>query len=303
MKLIKQFINYILLAAFYIISRCAPKFYARLFYRMKFGKRMDLDNPKDINEKINWLKFNSDTSLWTEYADKYRVRKHVADEGFSDMLVKLYGVWDKAEDIDWESLPNKFVMKANNGSGDILVCHDKSTLNYAEWTRRFHKVLKMKFGYKASEPHYNKIKPCIIAEELLDYTKQQISTSSLIDYKIWAFDGEVKYVWACYDRTKDSVKVGLFDTEWNFMPECSVSTPHYILIDKPIPKPVSLDMMLHAASVLSKGFVQLRIDFYEVDGKPYFGEMTFTSNGGYNDFYTDKFLAELGNMTDLNKCR
>ena len=99
MKLIKQIKNDILLAMFGIISRCAPKFYARLFYRMKFGKWMDLDNPKDINEKINWLKFNSDTSLWTEYADKYRVRQHIAEEGFSDMLVKLYGVWEKAEDM------------------------------------------------------------------------------------------------------------------------------------------------------------------------------------------------------------
>ena len=149
------------------------------------------------------------------------------------------------------------------------------------------------------EPHYNSIKPCIIAEELLDNTKQPIASSSLIDYKIWAFDGKPAYIWVCFNRTHHSVDVGVYDLDWNFHPEFSISTPHYRLTDIAVPRPKSLDQMLRAASILSKGFPELRVDLYEVDNKPYFGELTFTSAGGFNDFYSQDFLNILGDMTIL----
>jgi len=285
---------------FLVIGRFSPKTLAEIQYKRGFQKTINWDNPIDINEKINWLKFNSDTTTWSLLADKYRVREYVRSRGFGNMLVELYGKWDDVEDIDWNSLPDKFIMKTNNGSGDVLICKDKKQLDTKKATKHFKKLLNHSFGFSMAEPHYNRIKPCIIAEELLDAKKQVIKSSSLIDYKIWTFDGKPAYIWVCYDRTPHSVKVGLYDLDWNFHPEYSVSTEHYILSNVIIPKPESLSKMILAAAILSKGFPELRVDMYEVDGKPYFGELTFSSAAGFNDFYSEEFLNILGNLTHIN---
>lgn len=283
-----------------IIGMISPKTLAGIRYKRGFNKAINWEHPHDINEKINWLKFNSDTSEWTRLADKYRVREYVCSCGLEDMLVKLYGKWNNAKDIDWECLPNEFIIKTNNGSGDVFICKNKDDIKIKDVVKHFNKLLHSKFGNYMGEPHYNKIKPCIIAEELLDAKKQAIESSSLVDYKIWAFDGKPAYIWACHNRTPHSVVVGVYDLEWNFHPEYSISTPHYILSDSPIPKPQSLKRMLQAAAILSKGFPELRVDLYEVDGKPYFGELTFSSAAGFNDFYTEEFLGILGDLASIN---
>ncbi|MDO5446559.1 MAG: ATP-grasp fold amidoligase family protein, partial [Prevotellaceae bacterium] len=149
---------------FQCLSRTSPKLYIEVLYKRYFHKSIDWKHPRNVDEKINWLKLYSDTSKWTELADKYKVREYVAQQGFGDMLVKLYGKWDKADNIEWEKLPERFVMKANNGSGDILICQDKSKIDTKFHVKKFNSVLKMKFGYLKVEPHYNKIPPCIIAE-------------------------------------------------------------------------------------------------------------------------------------------
>jgi hypothetical protein len=190
-------------------------------------------------------------------------------------------------------------MKTNHGSGDVLICRDKQSLDREYWTKQFDKWLHTDFSTIMGEPHYKNIPPCIIAEELLDATKQPIASTSLIDYKIWAFNGKPAYIWCCINRTPQSVEVITYDTDWNVHPEVSVNTPHYILTDKRIPKPASLDRMLKAASKLSKGLPQVRVDYYEVNGKAYFGELTFTSSSGINYFYTDEFRKHLGNLCIL----
>ena len=282
-----------------LLGKYSPKTLAQLRFWRKFGRLINWDNPTDLNEKIQWLKFNSDTSKWTLLADKYKVRKYVESLGLGDILVKLYGKWDKVEDIDWDLLPNQFVMKVNNGSGDVLVCSNKKTLNIKASKVKFKKLLRHKFGYVAAEPHYWGIHPCIIAEELLDVTKQPIKTTSLIDYKIWCFNGEPECIWTCYNRTKNTVEVATYDLDWNYHPEWSVFTNHYIEAKVRIPKPVSLHLMLEIASKLSSGFKQVRVDLYEVGGKPYFGEMTFTSNMGLMDFYTQDYLNYLGSKVKI----
>ena len=260
------------------------KYFPKLLIEIKFkhylGYKLDWSNPVDINEKINWLKIYSDTTMWSLLADKYAVREYVASKGFCDFLVPLIGKWDSTDDIKWDELPMKFVMKMNNGSGDILVCKNKTAIDIQHWRKRFKSLFSMPFGYVMGEPHYDIIKPCIIAEELLDCTKQPIETSSLIDYKIWCFNGKPYSIWACFNRTSSSVQVASYDLDWVKRPEHSVSTSRYILSDITLPRPKSLDRMLEAASKLSEGFPEVRIDFYEVDNHPYFGEMTFTSNAG-----------------------
>lgn len=283
----------------HLLCRFSPKTLAGILYKRNSGKKLNWDNPVDINEKINWLKFYSDTSRWTELADKYRVRQYVEACGFGDMLVRLYGKWEKAEEIDWEKLPQQFVMKTNHGSRDVLICPDKSQLDTTYWTKAFRRWQKAKFGTLMAEPHYNNIKPLIIAEELLDSSKQSITTSSLIDYKIWSFDGQPAYICVYYDRKPDTIRLAIYDLDWQPHPEFIANDGFHLPADRPIPRPHSLKQMLRAASLLSKGFPEVRIDLYEVDGKPYFGEMTFTGAGGYITSYTKEFLNILGAKTKI----
>lgn len=283
------------------IGKHNPKLLVSILYRIAYGKKMDWNNPKTLNEKIHWLMFYSDTSLWTLLADKYRVRDYVKKCGCEDLLVKLYGVWDSAKEIDWDSLPNQFVMKSNCSSGDVRICRDKSAIDTIEWEKHFAKAMADKNGYERGEPHYNKIKPAVIAEELLDVTKQPIITSSLIDYKIWCFNGNPHHIWACYNRTKEDVEVAVYDKDWNYHPEKSIFTKHYKESSQRLPKPKSLEKMLECAKKLSNGLPQVRVDFYEVDGKPYFGEMTMTGGSAFMDWYTDDYMLEMGNLIPLNK--
>ena len=160
------------------INKINPKLLTSLQYLYHFRRPLNWISPKDLNEKINWLKFNSDTSLWTVCADKYRVREFIKNKGLEYILVKLYGKWDKAEDIDWSTLPSSFVLKTNNGSGDILVCKDKSKINQGEVVHKYSKLLSVLFSETNGEPHYAKIKPCVIAEELLNSKLQPIETET-----------------------------------------------------------------------------------------------------------------------------
>ena len=284
-----------------LLYRISPKLLTSIQFLYHFHRPLNWFRPKDLNEKINWLKYNSDTSLWTLCADKYRVRSYIhAIGGLDDTLVKLYGVWEKAEDVDWDALPNEFVLKTNNGSGDILVCKDKTKLNIEETVKKYAALLDKSFSVTNGEPHYAAMKPCLIAEELLDCTKQQIDTDTLVDYKIWCFNGKPHCVWACYNRHHDSVEVATYDLDWHRHDEYSIFTPHYTRAKSDLPKPLALQSMLDIASKLSAGIPQVRVDLYEVDGKPYFGEMTFTSAGGFNNFFTPKFLREMGDLVDLS---
>ena len=282
-----------------VYMKIDPKGGISMIFRSVLGYDMSWENPQDLNEKINWMKIYADTSEWVKFADKYIVRNYITQKGYKDILVPLIGKWDSVEDIDWNSLPNKFVMKMNNGSGDILICTDKSHLDIDYWKKYYKRLFKKKFGISMGEFHYSKMKPCIIAEELLDVSKQSIETTSLIDYKIWCFNGEVTDIWTWFNRNKESVQVLLYDQQWNPHPEHCVTTSHYFTSSVRIPKPSSLSQMIQIASDLSKGIPQVRIDFYEVDGKPYFGEMTFTSNSGYMNFHTREYMLQLGKKVKL----
>lgn len=277
-----------------------PKILVSIQYLYHFKKILNWRNPKNINEKINWLKFNSDTSLWSLCADKYMVRKYIENKGLADILVKLYGKWDKVEDIDWDILPNQFVLKTNNGSGDITICKNKASLDISAVIFKYSTLLNKSFSYTNGEPHYATMIPYLIVEELLDVSKQTVLTDTLIDYKIWCFNGTPHHIWACYNRFKDSVEVATYDLSWNRHDEYSIFTSHYKKAKSDLPKPKSLEKMLTIASKLSEGIPQVRIDLYEVGDKPYFGEMTFTSAGGFMNFYTPAFLKEMGDLVDLS---
>lgn len=296
MRRIKRLIWDVML---YVAGQISPRLLATWRYRMITGRFMDWNHPRDINEKIQWLKFNSDTSQWPRLADKYAVRGYVEEKGLADILVPFIGKWDKAEDIDWEMLPNQFVMKTNHGSADALICKDKSAIDTAFYTRFFARQLKTKSGPATGEPHYDKIPPCIVAEELLDSSQQDYPSSSPIDYKLWCFDGRPAYFFVCLNRTKESCEVATYDTDWNFYPQYIKRADHYIPCTTPLPRPRCLEQMLVVARRLSEGFPCVRVDLYEVGGKVYFGEMTFTPASGNNSFYPQEFLDILGDLCNI----
>lgn len=276
---------------------------AKLKFWYKLHRWPDFEHPKDVNEKINWMKFYGDTSLWPILADKYAVREYVEDRVGKDVLIPLIGKWDSVDEIDWETLPKKFVMKCNNGSGDVVVCKDKSKLDIEATKNHFRKCLNEKLSVLSGEPHYAKIKPCIIAEELLDASTQPCNSTSLIDYKIWVFDGKPLFTWCTWNREMYHANVALYDMDWNFHPEWSVWTSHYIKPDQHVPKPSCFDQLMDAAGKLGKGQPVARVDMYVVNNKVYFGEITMTSQGGYQDFYTQEFLDKMGDLTVLPRIK
>lgn len=276
-----------------------PKKLANLLYRYAFGRGINWEIPQEFNEKINWLKFNSDTSAWTKLADKYLVREFVKKRLDSDsILPKLYGVWNSADEVDFEKMPNQFVLKSNNGCGTVLLVKDKSKLNIKATKKILRKWLKSVYGYTTAEPHYVTIPPLIIAEELL--INKTNPDKSIVDYKFYCFDGNPYMVLVCTDRviSKNTKKEAYYDMNWNLKPKAlnqNVAKNEMTPIDKPL----CFEEMKEVASKLSKGFPQVRVDLYEVDGKTYFGELTFTSMGGYDNEISSDELKIMGNLINL----
>ncbi|MBQ2175413.1 MAG: glycosyltransferase [Alphaproteobacteria bacterium] len=284
-------------------NRKFPVIICKIRFRRTFGKKINLKCPKDINEKILWLSLYSDTSEWSRMADKFAVRSYVEGLGLGDYLVKLYGKWDSVEEIEWDKLPNQFVLKSNNGSGTVKLVTDKTKLDIPVITKILDTWLHKKVTSTTTEFHYHSIKPCIIAEELLDFSKDQNESTSAIDYKVWCFNGKAYYVWACANRDEEATDVALFDREWNYLPEKSVFNEHYREQKVLVKKPRNLELMLDVAEKLAKPFPVVRVDLYNINGRIYFGEMTFTSLGGTMDFYTQDCLLEMGSLIDISKVK
>lgn len=279
-----------------------PKKEANRVYKLIFNKEIDFENPKNLIEKIFWLQFNSDTFLWTKCADKYLVRDYIKDLGYEEYLPKLHGKWDNVEDIDFSKLPKKFVLKSNNGCGTVLIVNDKYNLNIRKTKIKLKRWLSIPFGYSGAQLHYLRIKPCIIAEELIENNLEDIpiSPNSLIDYKVYCINGEPEAVWVAYDRTYTGVYNTIYDKDWVKHPEHLVSSDYYTYHERDIPKPRCLDEMLEISRKLSQPFHQVRVDFYIINNKPIIGELTFTTGTG---FFTCDFYDYLGSKIDLSKVK
>lgn len=281
------------------VGRHNPELLVKIRYFFRFKKPLNLTNPQTLNEKILYLSLRTDTSLWTRLADKYEVREYVKQCNLEHLLVKLYSVWDNAKDICFDNLPKSFVLKSNNGSGDVIIVKDKSQIDTDKTKKKLAHMLCLNYGELEGGKHYMRIPHKIIAEEYIenDSVSEQYSTS-LIDYKIWCFNGKASYVWTCCNRDKNGTDVMTFDTEWNAHPEYCRFTSHYRR-GPIIPRPKNLEVMLQNAERLAEGFPVVRVDLYNLDGKIYFGEMTFTSLGGLMDFYSDDFQKMAGNLITL----
>ena len=277
-----------------------PVLLTKMRFRKYFHRKMNLKDPQDINEKISWLELFTDTTEWARCSDKYAVRGFVKERGLESILNDLYGKWDKAEDIDWNALPSQFILKTNNGSGTVKVIGDKTKVDKPRLVKELNSWLALDCSASTTEYHYRQITPCIIAEKLLYPTPDEQKIShTLLDYKIWCFNGKPYCCWVCYDREGEHTNVMTYDLEWNAHPEWSIFNEHYRQ-GQILPKPKNFDQMIDAAQKLSAGFPVVRVDLYNIDGKVYFGELTFTSLGGTMNFYTDEFLLKMGQQIDLS---
>lgn len=270
-----------------------------------FDYKLNLKHPKTFNEKVQWLEAFSDTSLWTKYADKHEVRKYIAECGYADSLLQEYGVWDKVEDIDFDALPNSFAIKCTHDMGSTMLIKDKSSdFDKDSIVRSLRWRLKLTYGYETVEPHYTKIPHRIMAEELLPQLHDDgnmISEAGTIDYKFICFDGKTQFVLVCYDRNiKSHVSIReIYDID-TWTPLRDVCIERFSHQDyHPIPRPENLQKMVEMAERLSKGFPEVRVDLYNINGKIYFGELTFTWYGGRINWLTDEFQLKLGSEIQL----
>ena len=276
------------------------KKYADYLYYETFGRKINWSSPRDINEWINWLAFNTDTTEWSRLADKYAVRDFVTEKGLTDILIPLYGVWDDPNDIEFDKLPQSFVLKCNNGSGDVIIIRDKTKIKREDVIERLENNLHSKFGLESGEPHYLRIKPQIIAEQLLNKDLQEFESTSLIDYKFWCCDGKVYFCWVDWNRDNlnHSLTVKIYDRDWHFCPQYHEQCNNFIVSNEEFARPSKWEKMIEIAEKLSVGFPQVRVDLYLIDGKIYFGEMTFTSACGRMTYLSDEAKRLLG-----EKCR
>ena len=255
----------------------SPKQYPKVlaqWFREKTGEDLDLENPKTFNEKIQWLKLYDSTALKTRLADKYLVREWIKEKIGEEYLIPLLGVWDKFDDIDFEKLPNSFVLKTNHGSAMHIIVKDKSNFDISAAKQKFDKWLKTNYTLcYGLELHYTDIKPKIIAEEYIEN-----DNSDLSDYKIFCFNGKPHCIEYLKDRNTTGLKVAFFDLNWKKLP---FTNANYPLIEDEISKPKNLDLMVQLAEKLAEGFAFVRVDFYALnDGSIKFGEMTFTPASG-----------------------
>ena len=274
-----------------------PRVIIDKIWKRKYGYIIDWNHPRDLNEKIEWLICYGDTSGWPDLADKYKVRDYVWQKGFGEMLTRLYGIWNDAGAIDFNALPDRFVLKCNHDCGTSRIIDKTRPFDREDIVRHFNDCLKTKYGYNYCEPHYNKIKPLLFAEE---YLPPDISlSSSQIDYKVWCFEGKATIILVCHSREQDSLLIDVYDLDWNAHPEYCVFSSKYKDGQGVIPRPVHLEEMVRTAEVLSTGLHEARIDFYSVKGRLYFGEITLTSASGRMTYFTKEFLVEIGNRIQL----
>lgn len=266
--------------------------YLKLVYRARIGRPLNLNSPKGFNEKLQWLKLYDRNPLYTKLVDKAEVKPWVAERIGWEHVVPTLGVWDSFDDIDFGALPERFVLKCTHDSGGLAICRDLSTFDMAAARRKIERSLANNYFWSGREWPYKDVRPRIIAEEYLDPAGEQVG---LTDYKVMCFGGQARCEFTCTGRADGNLHVDFFDTEWNHMP----FTRHYPNADVPPEAPERLKDMVAMAERLSEGVPFVRVDFYEVAGQYYFGEMTFYPGSGMEEFDPERWDEELGSWIEL----
>ena len=277
------------------IAKLSPKVASQVLYLMTMNRPLRLKNPKTFSEKLMKLKldnYSHDPTVW-RCVDKLQVRKYAKKKGVREKnLPTLLGIYDNANDIDFDILPDKFALKCTHGAGFNIICTDKSKLDEAETVATLNKWLSTPFGLSSAETHYGKAPPSIICEAFIEGE----GDSAPNDYKIYCFSGKPLYVMACTERIGKLSKVNILDLNWQ---DTGYIKPNYSS-NKKISPPQSLPEMLKMATKVSEEFPFVRVDFYEDKGVPILGEMTFTPHACVNSNMTEEGQIELGKLIDLD---
>jgi hypothetical protein len=269
----------------------SDELYVKTHFKWTFKRDLDLNNPQTFSEKIQYLKLYNRTRQLNQLADKYEVRQYVKDQGLDHLLNHLIGIYQKTEEINLDKLPESFVIKPTHGSGWVILCKDKSTMN---WKVEFDKLrgwMRSNFYMLTREWIYKDINPRIIIEDLL----QNKDGSPLKDYKIFCFNGKPTYIQVDMDRFANHRR-NIYDLDWTKLP-CELLYKNY---DGVIPRPANLDDMVEIARKLSAGLIFCRVDLYSIDEKIVFGEITFTPGNGLKKFVPAEYDLVFGRQMDLS---
>jgi len=302
--------------------------YLRILYRLEMHKRLNLDNPKTFNEKIQWLKLHDHRPEYRTMVDKYLVRGYISEKIGDEYLIPLLGVWNNPNDIEFDKLPDQFVLKCNHDSGSLVVCKDKDRFDQEKAKEMLMRKIKRVYYWGNREWPYKSVKPLVLAEQ---YKEDGVSTEycdyllnikgyrvdysngfytnlwnkdaclgkhSLTDYKFYCFNGYVDCVMVCFDRESGDTKFYFFDKDWKLkrINKRGIEAPDGFTL----PKPTCLDEMFNVAAILSKGIPFVRVDLYQSDRQVYFGEMTFYPQSGLDPNYLPETDLYFGELIDLS---
>lgn len=301
-KILKSFCNVLIdpnyrfrfLSKFGFYNGMEDVIFIKKSFKAFMGKELNLDNPQTFNEKLQWIKLYARKPEYTIMVDKYKVREYIAKELGEEYLIPLLGVWDSPKDIDFDTLPNRFVLKCNHNSGiGMFICTDKSKLDIPNVRRNLQKGMNQNYYLTGREWPYKDVPRKIIAEK---YMEDNYS-GGLTDYKFFCYDGYVDCVMVCTDRASGDTKFYFFDREWNLLRyniRGKNAPEHFTL-----PKPNCVEQMFLIAGRLSKGIPFVRVDLYECDGRIYFGEMTFFPQSGLDPNLLPETDLYFGNLIKL----
>lgn len=263
--------------------------YLKHRFKKNMGYKLDLKHPTTFNEKIQWLKLHDRKPEYTTMVDKYAAKEYVSERVGSEYIIPTLGVWNHFDDIDFDKLPNQFVLKCTHDSGGLVICKDKSQLNLTAAKEKLEASLKHNYYWSGREWPYKNVPPRIIAEQYM--------ADDLRDYKMFCFDGAPRMTLVCSERfTEEGLKEDFYDEAWNHL---SIRRPGHENASFRVERPKQYELMKTLAEKLSEKIPFSRIDFYEIDEKVYFGEITFYPASGFEGFTPDEWDLKLGNWIKL----
>ena len=266
--------------------------YLKSYYKKVFGVELDLSNPQSFSEKLQWLKLYDRNPRYIDYVDKAKVKEIIGNLLGIEYVVPTLGIWSKFDEIDFDKLPSKFVLKCTHDSGGVVICTKKDEFDVALARRKINSSLKQNYFYRGREWPYKNVVPKIIAEEYLE-----CEDGDLRDYKLMCFNGVVKCTFVCSDRfSQNGLNVTFFDNNWNRLP---FGRKGHAQSKEVIERPLCLEQMIRFAEIIAKDIPFLRVDFYEIRGRLYFGEATFYPASGLEQFEPNEYDLILGSMLDL----
>lgn len=275
-----------------IFNWMPDELFLKIYFYCSMGYKLDLNNPKTYNEKLQWLKLYERNKQYCTLVDKYDVRKYIEETIGKEYLVPIIDIYNSTDKIDWSKLPKEFVLKCTNGSASVIICRDKTKLDKDVQIKKLNRWLSKNVFYYGREWPYKDLKPRVICEKLL----KDKDDKSPKDYKIFCFNGEPKTISIHDGRFTDEYTHDIYDINWNKIDVRRGRKNSNIVREKP----KNFDKMLEISRILAKGLKHIRVDLYNLDGKIYFGELTFFTASGFQKFDPFKYDYIWGEWIDLN---